>query len=252
MGHNINVLWEIICDSSSRSLWSRSCVSQAAVIRVARSAMAEETAAKPEWPAGRDSHAASAQGRRHAIVNSRDEPVRLRGVNAACLEWTSNGEGHILETVKTAIRDWHVNHHSPAAGAGPLVRQGTRTEGRGQGLSRAGQAGRGPLRSGRAATSSSICTGRTRASGASRSASTSCPTRTAWSSGKTCASTYKNHPAVIFDLYNEPHDVSWDSGSKAARSPRRRLERNPAEDLRGRRDAGSARCRARHGARRTS
>ena len=44
------------------------------------------------------------------VVNSRGERVRLRGVNAACLEWTSNGEGHILETVKTAISDWHVNH----------------------------------------------------------------------------------------------------------------------------------------------
>src|SRR5580698_6479787 len=43
------------------------------------------------------------------IVNSRDEPIRLRGVNAACLEWTSDGEGHILDTVKTAINDWHVN-----------------------------------------------------------------------------------------------------------------------------------------------
>ena len=44
------------------------------------------------------------------ILNSRDEPVRLRGVNTACLEWTSDGEGHILDTVKTAIVDWKVNH----------------------------------------------------------------------------------------------------------------------------------------------
>ena len=44
------------------------------------------------------------------VVNSRGERVRLRGVNAACLEWSSNGEGHILETVDVAIRDWHVNH----------------------------------------------------------------------------------------------------------------------------------------------
>ena len=44
------------------------------------------------------------------VLNSKGEVVRLRGVNAACLEWTSDGEGHILDTVKTAIRDWHVNH----------------------------------------------------------------------------------------------------------------------------------------------
>src|SRR4051812_21301095 len=33
------------------------------------------------------------------VENDRGERVRLRGVNAASLEWTSNGEGHILETV---------------------------------------------------------------------------------------------------------------------------------------------------------
>src|SRR5262245_14536765 len=44
------------------------------------------------------------------VRNSRDEPVLLRGVNAACMEWTSDGEGHIVDTVKTAIKDWHVNH----------------------------------------------------------------------------------------------------------------------------------------------
>ena len=27
---------------------------------------------------------------------------------------------------------------------------------------------------------------------------------------KDVAPAYKNHPAVLFDLYNEPHDVSWD------------------------------------------
>src|SRR4051812_14009108 len=43
------------------------------------------------------------------VQNSRNQTVRLRGVNAASLEWTSTGEGHILQTVQTAIRDWHVN-----------------------------------------------------------------------------------------------------------------------------------------------
>ena len=43
------------------------------------------------------------------ILNSRNQPVRLRGVNAASLEWTSTGEGHILKTLNVAIQDWHVN-----------------------------------------------------------------------------------------------------------------------------------------------
>jgi hypothetical protein len=43
------------------------------------------------------------------ILNSKNEPVTLRGVNAASLEWTSDGDGRILETVRVAIDDWHSN-----------------------------------------------------------------------------------------------------------------------------------------------
>ena len=43
------------------------------------------------------------------ILDAAGKEVRLRGVNAASLEWTSDGEGHILETVRAAIRDWNVN-----------------------------------------------------------------------------------------------------------------------------------------------
>ena len=44
------------------------------------------------------------------VLNSRGDEVLLRGVNAASLEWSSNGEGHILDTVRMAINEWHVNH----------------------------------------------------------------------------------------------------------------------------------------------
>src|ERR1035438_6706179 len=37
------------------------------------------------------------------ILNSKGEPMLLRGVNAASLEWTSDGQGHILKTVNAAI-----------------------------------------------------------------------------------------------------------------------------------------------------
>src|SRR4051812_32045419 len=43
------------------------------------------------------------------VVDSRNQRVPLRGVNAASMEWSSDGEGHILQTVQTAIRDWHAN-----------------------------------------------------------------------------------------------------------------------------------------------
>src|ERR1039457_2746442 len=43
------------------------------------------------------------------ILNRKGEPVLLRGVNAASLEWTSDGQGHILQSVNTAIQEWHAN-----------------------------------------------------------------------------------------------------------------------------------------------
>src|SRR4051812_18214049 len=43
------------------------------------------------------------------ILNLRDQPVRLCGVNAASLEWTSDGDGRILQTINVAIHDWRVN-----------------------------------------------------------------------------------------------------------------------------------------------
>ncbi len=37
------------------------------------------------------------------------QPVRLRGVNCASLEWSSNGDGHIARTIEVAVVDWHAN-----------------------------------------------------------------------------------------------------------------------------------------------
>ena len=117
------------------------------------------------------------------VVNSRNEPVRLRGVNTASLEWSSDGEGHILETVQTAINEWHVNVVRL-----PLAQD--RWFGKANEQKDEGKAYRALVDqivetcAAGDATSSWICTGRMRASGASRSASTSCPTRTAWSSGR--------------------------------------------------------------------
>src|SRR5579862_3561302 len=43
------------------------------------------------------------------LENKHRQRVHLHGVNAASMEWSSHGEGHILDSVNTAIRDWHVN-----------------------------------------------------------------------------------------------------------------------------------------------
>ena len=44
------------------------------------------------------------------ILDNRNKPVLLRGVNVACMEWSADGEGHVLETVRVAVEDWHSNH----------------------------------------------------------------------------------------------------------------------------------------------
>ena len=105
------------------------------------------------------------------LVNSRDELVRLRGVNAAGLEWVSDGEGHIRDTVKTAIKDWRVNVIRL-----PLAQD--RWFGKAQEQKDEGKAYRELVNqivdfcAQEAAISSSTCIGRMLANGANKSAST--------------------------------------------------------------------------------
>jgi endoglucanase len=143
------------------------------------------------------------------VLNSQGEPVILRGVNCASLEWTSNGEGHIVESVKVAIRDWKVNHIRLPLSQDRWFGKAPEQQDEGaayralvheivdlcasQGVyvildlhwSDAGEWGR------------SI----------GQHSMPDVHSVTFW---EDCAKAYKNHPAVIFDLYNEPHDVSWD------------------------------------------
>lgn len=143
------------------------------------------------------------------VVNSRGERVRLRGVNAAALEWSSDGEGHIIQTVTVAIRDWHVNHIRL-----PLAQD--RWFGKAPDQKDGGEAYRSIV-----ARVVDLC------------ASHGCyiildlhwsdagvwgqdigqhvmPDRNSLAFWKEVAQVCKDHPAVLFDLYNEPHRVSWD------------------------------------------
>jgi hypothetical protein len=162
------------------------------------------------------------------VVNSRDQHVRLRGVNTACLEWTSDGEGHILETVRTAIADWHVNHiRLPLAqdrwfGKAPEQKDG-------------GQAYRALVKQIVDHCSAQSCYivldlhWSDAGEWGKQIGQHVMPDRNSVTFWEDVAETYKNHPAVLFDLYNEPHDVSWDvwrSGGKVTEKDRRtRTER---------------------------
>lgn len=157
------------------------------------------------------------------LVDSHSFPVRLRGVNVASLEWTSDGEGHIIETVRVAVEDWKVN----------LVRLP---------LSQDRWFGKAPEQTDDGKSYRLLV----------QQIVDFCSAHGVyvmpelhWSNGgkwgemigqhvmpdqhsvtfwRDLASLYKNHPAVIFDLFNEPHDVSWDiwrgGGEVTERLPR--------------------------------
>src|ERR1017187_1062124 len=143
------------------------------------------------------------------ILNSKGEPVWLRGVNAASLEWTSDGQGHILKTVNKAIHDWQVN----------IIRLP---------LSQDRWFGHGPEQT------NGFQAYRTLVDEVVQICATnkcyiildlhwsdcnewgtnigqhSMPDLNSVAFWKDFAPRYANHPAVLYDLYNEPHDVSWD------------------------------------------
>jgi len=143
------------------------------------------------------------------ILNSRNQPVRLCGVDAASMEFTSDGEGHILQTVNVAIRDWHVNVIRL-----PLSQD--RWFGKAPEQSDGGRAYRGLVKQivTECATQRcyiildlhwSDCN-----EWGTNIGQHSMPDTNSIAFWKSCAPIYANNPAVIFDLYNEPHDVSWD------------------------------------------
>jgi TolB protein len=160
------------------------------------------------------------------IVNSRDEPIRLRGVNTACLEWTSDGEKHILDTVNTAIKVWQVNVIRL-----PLAQD--RWFGKAPEQKDDGQAYRALVDQ-----VVQICAGHgcylildlhwsDAGEWGKQIGQHVMPDQNSVEFWKSCASTYKNHPAIIFDLYNEPHDVSWDVWSNGGQVTEKASRGNP-------------------------
>ena len=165
------------------------------------------------------------------ILNSRGEPVRLRGVNAACLEWTADGEGHILDTVRTAIDEWHVNHVRL-----PLSQD--RWFGKAPEQKDDGKAYRALVDQ-----VVELCAQRgcyvildlhwsDAGEWGKQIGQHVMPDVNSAEFWKSCASVYKNRPAVIFDLYNEPHDVSWDVWRNGGEVTEKAFRRNPQKTYR--------------------
>ena len=158
------------------------------------------------------------------VLNSQNEPVRLRGVNCASLEWTSDGEGHIVESVRVAIDDWHVDHIRL-----PLSQD--RWFGKAPEQKDQGQAYRAIVDE-----IVQLCASRgvyimlelhwsNAGVWGEQIGQHSMPDEHSVTFWKDLAPLYANHPAVIYDLYNEPHDVSWDiwlNGGEITDRPNRR------------------------------
>jgi hypothetical protein len=158
------------------------------------------------------------------LVNPQGKRVRLHGVNAASLEWSSDGEGHILETVKVALKDWRANvirlplSQDRWFGKAPEQKDG-------------GKAYRALVKKVVDACSESGCYvildlhWSDAGEWGKNIGQHMMPDRNSLTFWKDVAAAYKNHPAVLFDLYNEPFRVSWDvwlKGGKVTERDRRR------------------------------
>ncbi len=143
------------------------------------------------------------------ILNSKNEPVLLRGVNCASMEWTSDGQGHILQSVKVAIDEWRVNHIRL-----PLAQD--RWFGKAPEQKDEGKAYRALVKEVVDLCASKNCyiildlhwsdVGEW----GTNIGQHSMPDENSLAFWKDLAPAYANHPAVLYDLYNEPHDVTWD------------------------------------------
>jgi hypothetical protein len=144
------------------------------------------------------------------LLDSDGKPVRLRGVNTACLEWSSDGEdGHILETVKTAITDWRANTIRL-----PLSQD--RWFGKAPEQTDKGKNYRILVRRIVDVVNSRSCFiildlhWSNAGDWGKNIGQHNMPDENSLSFWRDVAETYKNHPAVLFGLYNEPHNVGWD------------------------------------------
>ncbi len=143
------------------------------------------------------------------LLNEQGQPVRLRGVNAASLEWSTTGEGHILESVRVAVEQWRSN----------LVRVPLSQDcwfGKAPKQSDEGDAYRDLVRQ---VVNSCVRRGAyvlldlhwsDAGTWGKEIGQHVMPDRNSLTFWEAVAEAYRDEPAVLFDLYNEPHDVSWD------------------------------------------
>jgi hypothetical protein len=142
------------------------------------------------------------------LKTSQGALVRLQGVNIASLEWTSKGE-HVPQSLSVAITEWHANIIRL-----PLSQD--RWFGRGNEQKDGGAAYRKLVQELVQSAAAQQCyllldLHWSDAGVWGRNISQhNMPDDNSVAFWEAVASAYANHPAVLFDLYNEPHSVSWE------------------------------------------
>ena len=166
------------------------------------------------------------------VLNPQQTPVRLYGVNIASLEWTNGGD-HVSQSVNVAIDDWKVNLiRLPLAQDRWFGRMTNQPDG--------GLAYRAIVDHVVDACAAkrvyvdldlhwSDCGVWVNEGG--RLGQHMMPDRHSTEFWQDVATRYRNHPNVIFGLYNEPHDVSWtvwrEGGTITEKPGRRDRDRTP-------------------------
>jgi endoglucanase len=130
------------------------------------------------------------------LENAKSEKVWLQGLSIASMEWSAGGE-NILKSFNEAITNWNAN----------CIRLPIKENfwfGKGD-WQRDGGAGYRQL--------VDDCVNLTAANGAYIVIDLHrfrAPEQIHADFWKIVAEKYKNHPAVLFEIFNEPHDISWD------------------------------------------
>jgi len=145
---------------------------------------------RERWPA--ELHVAGNQ-----IVGPDEKPVTLQGVNVVSLEFLVRGD-HVLKSIQVAIDDWKAN----------IIRLPVKEE---YWFGRPGE-----QKDGGAAYRELVDAAITMA--ANRGAYVlldlhrfRAPKQEHVEFWRDAAARYQNHPAVLFDLFNEPHGMSWET-----------------------------------------
>jgi hypothetical protein len=143
------------------------------------------------------------------LVSTNGQPARLRGVNCASMEWSNNGDGHIRKTVRVAIEEWHAN----------LIRLPL-TQDRWFGKAPEQEDGGAGYRD-LVKQLVDFCSAHTTyiildlhwsnaGEWGKNIGQHNLPDKNSVAFWKDVAQHFKDNPAVLFDLYNEPAHITWD------------------------------------------